>query len=87
MRDALERSLVCLILVLRRDRDAVKQIAVAEQGREDRDRSPRPVTSETFVRVATSPLRSDSVVFLRPPVLRSDGFDCASPSMNSCVAS
>jgi hypothetical protein len=37
-RDALERSLVGLILVLRRDGDAVEEIAVAEQGGEDRDR-------------------------------------------------
>ena len=37
LRHALERSLICLILVLRRDGDAIKEVAIAEQGREDRD--------------------------------------------------
>jgi len=36
--DALERSLVSLILVLRRDGDAIEEVAIAEQRREDRDR-------------------------------------------------
>ena len=62
MHHAVERSLVCLILVLRRDGDAIEEVAIAKQRREDRHRFTRLVTSETLLSVAASPLRPDRFV-------------------------